>query len=122
VSETGEVGRRAEDLAANHLRSISMRILHRNLRFGRLGEIDIVAEHDGYVVIVEVKAKLTGGIGGLEHITAAKIRKLCTLAEAYLQRFPGEHRGLRFDAVEVQFADSSLQGATIRHIADAFRP
>ena len=53
MTSTGLVGKRAEDLAAGHLLRNSMRILHRNLRFGRLGEIDIVAEQNGILVIVD---------------------------------------------------------------------
>ena len=98
-----------------------MSILHRNLRLGRLGEIDIVAEHKGTLVFVEVKARFEGGIGGIEHITPGKIKKLCDLAEAYLQRNQGKHTGVRFDAVEVVFSDAKLQQHQLRHLPDAFR-
>jgi putative endonuclease len=49
-------GRDAEDLAADHLVREGFAILWRNVRIGAL-EVDIVAQKDDLVVIVEVRAR-----------------------------------------------------------------
>lgn len=78
------LGRHGEDLAAAWLERRGYRILGRNVRT-RLGEIDIVAEHGAWVVIVEVKTRRSEETGSpLEAITPAKARRLRRLAEAYM--------------------------------------
>jgi len=117
-----ETGRAGENAAARHLRRHGYRIIERNLRLGRLGEIDIVAEKRGVLAIVEVKSVIAGtDISGFEHITAAKQRKLTELAQAYIQQERPKFKAVRFDAVEVVFADASLRRYSITHLEDAFR-
>ena len=117
-----EVGKRGEDVAARWLSARRFRILHTNLRLGKLGELDIVAREGGCLVLVEVKSKIAGQhLGGLVNITPAKQRKLRDLGAMYLQRFGGDHSSVRFDALEVEFADNQLRRHTVRHVRDAFR-
>jgi putative endonuclease len=49
-------GRRAEERAAAHLRSLGLEILAKNLRT-RSGEIDIVAREGAALVLVEVRCR-----------------------------------------------------------------
>ena len=51
-----------EDMAANLLRQKGYRILERNWRCGHL-EVDIIAETDDYLVIVEVKTRKSTAFG-----------------------------------------------------------
>jgi len=122
VATTRELGAAGEEAAARHLRRRGMRILHRNLRLGRAGELDIVAQSRGTLVFVEVKSKLSGDpLGGLTNITAAKQRKLAQLGALYLQQYGGSHSAVRFDAVEVEYPDETLKRPRITHLTDAFR-
>jgi putative endonuclease len=116
-----DVGRVGEDAAAAYLSRHGYRILHRNLRLGRLGELDIVAMQRSTLVFVEVKAKISGELGGFANITAAKQRKLVALGEYYLQRYRHGQTAVRFDAVEVEYADKRLRDPQIRLLPDAFR-
>lgn len=96
------LGRAGEDAAARHLSELGYRILARNLRF-RFGELDIVAEENGWVVFVEVKTRTGGGFGSAaEAVTPAKQRQLVRLAGAYLAANGGEARPCRFDVVTVE--------------------
>lgn len=115
-------GLQAEEAAARALERLGYRVRARNVRF-RFGELDLVCEHRGALVFVEVKAR-----AGLEHghpleaITAHKQRQLVRLAEAYLQALG--QRPLppcRFDAVAV---DLTPDGRPVRVevVPDAFRP
>ena len=116
---TGQAG---EAAAERYLKRCGFKLLHRNLRMGRAGEIDLVMEHRGVLVFVEVKARLAGeDLGGFVNITDAKQRKLWELGQLYLQRNQGNWKGVRFDAVEVEFADGQLKAHTVEHLPDAFR-
>src|SRR5438309_9911239 len=53
---TQNVGRRGEQLAEAHLLAQGARLLERNYRID-YGEIDLLMEHEGELVAVEVKAR-----------------------------------------------------------------
>ncbi len=63
----------AEEIAVSYLRSLGYRIVDRNVHM-RVGEIDIVAEHNGELVFVEVRSSSSGN--PLESITPRKIEHL----------------------------------------------
>ncbi|MGA1838472.1 YraN family protein [Herbiconiux sp. 11R-BC] len=78
------LGRRGEDLAAAFLEVAGFRVVARNWRCP-LGEIDIVAHHDGTVVVVEVKTRTTDAFGHpFEAITPAKLKRLHLLSAAWV--------------------------------------
>jgi putative endonuclease len=113
-------GRAGEDAAAEALRTRGYRVLVRNLRLGR-GEIDLVCEHDGDVVFVEVKAR-RGGLFGTpaEAVTVRKQRALLSLAARYLARTRQGERACRFDVVEVRLGAGG-QPVRVDVVRDAFR-
>jgi len=115
----GRLGRRGEAAAEALLRRAGMRILERRFRI-RVGEIDLIAEQEGSVVFVEVKARRGSGYGSpAAAITKAKRDRMARVALAYLQRRAWLHRPSRFDVVEVMAgAGGQLE---LRHIVDAFR-
>jgi putative endonuclease len=94
----GQIG---EAAAAEALGARGYRVLVRNLRLGR-GEIDLVCEHDGDVVFVEVKARRGAALGTpAEAVTRRKQRALLALAARYLGRSGRPEAPCRFDVVEV---------------------
>lgn len=116
------LGTAGEAAAEAYLRKLGYTILARNLRLGRLGELDIVAQDKQTLVFVEVKSKLAGNaLGGFGNITDSKQRKLADLAMAFMQRHKAPFSGARFDAVEVEFNGANDRQPVVRHIADAFR-
>jgi putative endonuclease len=100
--DRNRVGRRGEEIAARHLVRNGYRILERRFRT-RFGEIDLVAEEGGDLVIVEVKTR-RGTASGLpeEAVDARKRRRLARLAQAYMQRRGFGERNFRFDVVSVR--------------------
>jgi putative endonuclease len=110
-------GRRAEDLTVAHLTGRGWRILDRNWRF-RHKELDIVAERDGVVAFVEVKARGAGGWGHpLEAITSAKQRELRVAARAWIAARGRYGQRYRFDAAVV-VRDGPR--TTLEHFEDAW--
>ena len=51
---TKNIGDSGEEIAANYLIGKGYEIIERNFRTN-VGEIDIIAAHDGFIVFVEVK-------------------------------------------------------------------
>lgn len=118
MARSHEVGRRGEDLAASLLRKDGWTIRHRNWRF-RHKEIDLVAERDGTVAFVEVKARAGRRLGHpLDAVTAAKRRDLGTAARAWVARHGRAGQSYRFDAVWVLTEGDATQ---VRHVPDAWR-
>ncbi len=96
-----QMGARAENAAARYLQRCGYRILARNLRT-RTGEIDIVAQHNGWLVIVEVRSRQEDSpVAPRETLTRKKRRKLAALAEQLRKRYRLRDMPVRVDLVEV---------------------
>ncbi len=96
-----QLGARAEQAAARYLKRRGYRILARNLRT-RTGEIDIVAQHTGWLVIVEVRSRQEDSpVAPRETLTRKKRRKLAALAEQLRKRYRLLDMPVRVDLVEV---------------------
>lgn len=108
-------GRRAEDRAAAALEAEGWAVLARRVRTPA-GELDLVAERDGLLAFVEVKARPT--LLDAAHALGPRQRaRLAAAAECWLADNPGRGaRGVRFDVLLLD-----AEGRA-RRIADAFRP
>src|SRR5207247_9964505 len=81
-----ESGRRAEELAADFLRSQGFEILERNYR-RRLGELDIIAERAGVLVIAGVRRRSgTAFVGAAARGDRLKQQRITRAAAALLQQ------------------------------------
>jgi putative endonuclease len=107
-------GRTAEDAAQLALERDGWRILARRLRTSA-GEIDMVAEKDGLLAIVEVKAR-TSLADAAASLSDRQQARLIAAAEIILANNPDwGAQGVRFDLLLVDSA------GVVRRIADAFR-
>ncbi len=94
-------GWRAESYAVTFLTRTGYHILNRNVRVGP-GEIDIVAEHEGLLVFVEVRARQEGALRRpAATLTRAKRRRVRRCAEEYVRRRGLRGTRFRCDVVEV---------------------
>jgi putative endonuclease len=112
-------GREAEQAAADFLVGGGFRILWRNLRIGPL-ELDLVAQKDDLVVIVEVRTRGPGSFEGpLASVTRTKRRALLRasrgLYRGRLAKMPGVKR-VRIDVAAVTLSED---GAGIEWIPGA---
>jgi len=106
--ETGTIG---ENIAADYLEKRGYRIRERNFRT-REDEIDIIAEKDGTLVFVEVRAKTGRAFGSTEEsITERKKKHLIALAEAYLSDCGEQPTSCRIDIVAI---DLNAKGELLR--------
>jgi putative endonuclease len=105
---TAGLGAAGEDLAAAWYVERGWRVLDRNWRSGRTGELDVVALKDGVLAVCEVKARSSEAFGTpLEAVTPAKQARIRRLAAAYLAASGVRARRIRFDVAAV--LDGGLQ-------------
>ncbi|MEJ2718754.1 MAG: YraN family protein, partial [Deltaproteobacteria bacterium] len=99
----GERGRRAEKIAANYLSKQGYRIIERNFAC-KLGEIDIIARHEGDLVFVEVRSRHSASaVNPAYSVDRHKQRKIVRSAEVYLDKHFDRTPPSRFDVVLVTF-------------------
>jgi len=118
MAEHNVLGNLGEERAQAYLSSKGYQIRHCNWFCGKL-ELDIVAEKDGWLVIVEVKTRSTDTFEHpKEAITNKKIRNLVNAAHEYIFQFDWEGE-TRFDIISVIPRGQSFH---IEHLEDAFLP
>lgn len=113
-------GAAAEEGAFQYLSSSGFRILERNWRC-RTGEIDIIAEHEGFIIFVEVRSRGGTLLQGTpeESVNARKINQVRNTAQVYLHMKGYEERRVSFDVISC-LLNEDLSIASMRHIRDAF--
>jgi len=119
---TKELGRRGEDLAAEHFLRLGYRVLARNHRT-RWGELDLVLadESEATIVFCEVKSRRLGSGDWRDNLHERKRRQVRTMAAAWLNEVTDRphYAELRFDAVGVTL-DERNELVRLDHLQAAF--
>lgn len=103
-----------EKLAAMYLQRNGMSIIKMNY-FCKMGEVDIIAKDEDYLVFVEVKyRKSTAKGSGFEAVGFNKMRKISRVADYYMfsHHFDG-NTNVRFDVVVIEEGH-------LKHLKNAF--
>lgn len=114
------LGKWGEALVAEDLRKKGWRILAAGYRC-RLGEIDLIASRDGFLVFFEVKLRKSAAFGTAgEAVDRRKQERLRATAEFYLAQRPTALQP-RFDVAEV-YAPQGIETPSpeIHYIENAF--
>lgn len=119
-SKRSALGRRAEQLAADHLQGLGYEILVRNWRRPE-AELDLVISKDGLCVFVEVRSR-TGTERGhpLETIDGRKRSRVLRGARMFIDEEKPHATLFRFDVVAVVFSLDEAPPELI-HVEDAFQ-
>ena len=119
-ADAGSVGRQAEKLALDHLRSQGLKEVARNFRC-RMGEVDLVMMHGDCLVFAEVRFRNQNRFASAaDSVDRHKQRKIIRTAAAFLGRYPQySNCAVRFDVIGL---DQSGDQSSLRWIRDAFRP
>jgi putative endonuclease len=114
------LGARGEKLACAFLRRTGYKILYRNFRGRRGGEVDIVCRDGDTLVFVEVKTRTREDFGRpAEAVNVAKQKLIARGALAWLQLLDNPDILVRFDVVEVVLSGESEP--RIELVRDAFQ-
>ncbi len=118
MAESHNLGKKGEDLAAEHLKGLGYKILRRNWKSGR-NEIDIIAENKDFIVFVEVKTRSEDfQVDPKDAVNREKQRSMIFCADNYI-KWNNVSKECRFDVVTVIMSQDSHK---IDHIEDAFYP
>ncbi|MCG8579104.1 MAG: YraN family protein [Bacteroidales bacterium] len=113
-----ELGKTGEAIAAEFLEEKGFEILERNWVHNKK-ELDLIAMHNNYLVIIEVKTRTSDG---WEHpkeaITNGKIRSIVSATESYIYQ-TNTLNEVRFDVVTLI---ANGDDWNIEHIEEAFHP
>jgi putative endonuclease len=108
-------GNEGEEIAADYLLKRGYKVIERNLRLS-FGEIDILAEKDKKIIIVEVKTVRGSGFGLAQDLVRfKKQQKLKLLGRAMEQKYP--KATIRIDVIGVDYSDR--ENPVIEHIENA---
>ncbi|MGN0657646.1 MAG: YraN family protein [Ruminiclostridium sp.] len=120
MSVRSERGAFGEEQTAIYLINRGYRILARNYRI-KGGEIDIIAEKEGLIAVVEVKTRKFGSLTqGIEAVTKKKQSRIIKAARSYLFE-TGTEAGVRFDVAEVTITtEENPRLLEINYYEDAF--
>ena len=114
------VGAWGEAVAAAYLERKHYRIIASGYRC-RFGEIDLIAQHNGFLVFVEVKLRKSDTFAkAYEFVDLRKQQRLHTTASLYLSQYPTQLQP-RFDVVEVYAPEgTATKHPVIHHLEGAF--
>lgn len=122
TDRTKELGRRGEQLAAEHFTRLGYRVLARN-HHTRWGELDLVLadETESTIVFCEVKSRRVGNGDWRDNLHGHKQRQVRSMAAAWLSEVTDRprHAELRFDAVGVTL-DNHDELVRLDHLQGAF--
>lgn len=118
MADHNDFGKIAEDMAADYLQKSGYKVIARNFRFQK-AEIDIIAEKNDLIIIVEVKARSTDAFMlPQEAVTKTKIKSIVSAANHYMEEFDKDNE-VRFDIISV--LPDEKRNLIIDHITDAFQ-
>lgn len=114
------LGEKGEEFAAEYLKQMNYRILCRNYRAGRIGEIDLIAAEGNRIVFAEVKARTGDSFGTpAEAVSWRKQQTIKKVASCFLKEYDKNDFEIRFDVIEIIMTkDHKL--IDINHIKEAF--
>ena len=116
MASHNEYGNLGEEAAVNYLRTKGYIILDRHWRTGHK-EVDIVAETEGTLVLVEVKARRSEWqCRPMDVLTPMKIRNIVQAADAYV-RYKRLDMPIRYDLITISGTAPNLR---INHYEEAF--
>jgi len=111
MAKHNDLGKKGEQIAVEYLRENTYKILGTNM-FVSHEEIDIIAEKDGFLVIVEVKTR-SKNTGGINEVVSNKKRKhLISAVNKYIDD-KNIDKEVRFDIIYIKNGE-------IEHVIDAF--
>jgi putative endonuclease len=113
-----EKGAQTEKMAEDLLLSKNYSIIKKNFRYGKVGEIDIIAKDKDILVFVEVKSAFNQNFGfAVQRVDFRKQTIIKKVANAYLYFNKITNVQCRFDVITIDKINDELK---IEHYVNAF--
>ncbi len=116
MAQHNELGKEGEDLAVDYLIKQGYTIRETNYHFHK-AEVDIIAQKDNVLAIVEVKTRSTDYFGDPQDFVKPKKIKLLVGAIDDYVNFRNLNVDVRFDIIGII---KNKKGIRIEHLEDAF--
>jgi putative endonuclease len=118
---TREIGAKYEAKAAEWLERQGVKIVARNFRC-RSGEIDLIGNHQGYLVFIEVKYRRSAKAGDpAEAVTATKQKKICRVADNYRNyKRINDDCPVRYDVIAIYDEDITWYQNAFDHVGRSY--
>ncbi len=117
MAEHNILGEKGEEFAKQFLLEKGYKIRHLNWRYKKT-EIDIIAEKNNLLVVVEVKTRTNDYFENpKDAVTFRKQRHVVDTTEAYIEKFNVDLE-VRFDIISITFENGKEK---IEHVQDAFQ-
>ena len=102
IFTTKQIGDKGEKEAEEYLKKLGWKILEKNWKYSRIGEIDIIGIDNNELVFVEVKYRNNNKFGSaIEAITKQKLDKIYKSALAYLKTTNERYKDFRIDVITI---------------------
>jgi len=113
-----QLGAKGEDFAQQFLENKGYKILARNFRFAKLGEIDVIVQKGQNICFIEVKTRSSTRYGKPnEAVNYSKQRKIKQVAQIFIKKHQLYNQNIRFDIIELIVQKSnneiSIQSANL---------
>lgn len=109
-----------EDAAVAYLNKHGYKVLCRNFRVGKMGELDIIGMENGTLCFIEVKTRSNEMFGTpAQAVSVKKQATIVKLAQIYMQNHRYNDIPVRFDVMELMM-DRTGGIKDIQHIQNAF--
>lgn len=116
MAKHNELGKKGEEIAADFLQKAGYEILERNWVFQK-AELDIVAQKENILAIVEVKTRTSADFGlPQDFVKGKKIQNLVKAVDQYMTENDLDLE-VRFDIIGIVLNNHQT---SIEHIEDAF--
>jgi len=120
MREKKDLGDLGEKIAKEYLENKGYKILDKNFRYSKLGELDIIAKKGDNIAFFEVKTRMKTGPDNFcpeDNITYAKQKKLIKLSQIYLSKNKLLDNPWQIDVLAIEiYRDNSHD---IRHLENA---
>lgn len=112
-----ELGNKAEDIVSEYLQKNKYLIKKRNFHFGKIGELDIIAEKDNMLIFIEVRSRYSPNtMDPILTFNYKKRKSILKTIEGYLYVNKITDKDCRFDFIGI---DMFYDVPKINHIENA---
>jgi putative endonuclease len=117
MAQHNQLGKQGEELAVKHLLKNGYKIVERNYRYHKKGEIDIIAQNNDTLAVVEVKTRSTDDFGDpQDFVKPRQIKRLVEAIDVYVVERDLDVE-VRFDIIAIVIEQSNVK---LTHFEDAF--